>query len=740
MKKFLILGSGIAIILLLYYSVMLFMIDVKKIEDDLQEISSNNKSSGFIIENITVEKFPLPKVVLGSVKVGPISFNEVILNIGLKSFFLQRPEISNIIIKEDWAYLDIVLYYKNNLAVLAKASGQIHNIYDFIMVLPQISKETVENFPDKAVNIKFNISHAQNQLNISDVAINSPIMNANGEGALSLIEESGNIKLNFANIAIVDDILENMALDISFQDSTLYFNDLSGNIASGGSFAILGNCTFTDNIPFFIGNIHVKHNNINSLATKVRLNDFVSQLDSSCDFLSEIRITPIEFSIKNIVMNIGEMNLSGSSSFKIIGTLPRITSEIKISGFDYNKEMPLFSPLIRYFLSLKDGMKEQSYVSKFIPLREIKSIGFFDVTLDKPIISDSAVDYIKLCGNFVSGKIKIDSFEYKSDNTNLSGSMELSTSLLMPSFALKINSGHINMDILNLPNIIALNEVLYQYYDLSKVNLSCDVNLDIVTRNNTEYNNVKFAAYTEENAVIISNSNISFGNSSIVANGNITIAPDLTFDCGYAYNSMNVSDAIAYIVSGLNIDGFVSSNGRISSHGSSVEELLYNLSISSKFLADNINIQGYDIDKVIDKINNPDYVSGNSLANELQNNKSYAFSPLEKDIEKATMSGSTSCSKVNGSIRMSLGSIVIDDLEFVTTKSKGKLHMFYHIYSNELHLQSNLAFSLLLFGDNNENTEFSIILEYNNGLFEKFIDIGKLWSDIKRRPTIISRN
>lgn len=739
MKKFLILGSSIFIFFLLYGAVMLFMIDYKKMENTLKEISSQNSSSGVIIENLSIEKLPVPKVILTGVKVGLATFDKVTLNIGLKSILLNKPEVSNIVIKEHGAYFNIAVYYENNIAVMAKASGQIQNIYDFITHYVAIPKEAMQNFSDKAVNVKFNITHLENQLNISDLSINSETMNATGEGNLSLEKDLSDIKLNFSNMAIFDDNLENMALDLTFKDSMLYLNNFSGNIASGGNFAIVGNCAITNNIPLFLGNIYIKHSNVNNLVTKFRLNEFVSQIDSSCDFLSEIRLTPIEFSLKNITLNIGTMNIYGASSFKMIGALPRITSKIEISGFDYNKEMPIFSPLIRYFISLKDGMKEQSYVSKFIPLREIKSIGFFDIILNKPIISDSNIDHIKFSGNFLSGKIKIDSFEYKSDNTNLLGTIELSTSMLMPSFSGKI-SGRVNMDMLNLSNILALNNILYKDYDLSKVKLSWDVNLEKVTRNNIEYNNIKFLAYTEENSIIISNANIDFGNSSIVANGNITIAPDLTFDCGYAYNSMNIRDATSYIISGLNIDGLVSSNGRISSHGSSVEELLYNLSITSKFLADNINIEGYDIDNVIGKINNQDYIFSNSSANELQNNNSYAFSPLEKDLEKATMSGSTRLSKISGSIKMNLGSIVLEDLGFTTAKSKGKLHMFYNIYNNELHLQSKISFPLLLYGSSNENTEFTIILEHNNGLFEKFIDIGKLWSDIKRRPNIIPQN
>lgn len=736
MKKLLILGSGIFVLFLLYWAVMLFMIDDKKIENSLKEILSQNESSRVIVENIVIKKLPMPKVILTGVKVGPVSFDIVTLNIGLRSILLNKPEISSVAIKEYGIDLDIAIYYKNNIAIIAKASGQIYNISDFITHNSKIPIETIANFSDEALKVKFTLSHLDNQLNINDFSINSKIMNAQGEGALSLVKDVGNIKLNFLNIAMFDDNLENMVLDISYKEDSLYINQLSGNIGSGGDFTISGNCVVNNNIPIFLGKINAKHNNVNSLVTKLRLNNFVSQIDSSCDFVSEIRITPIEFSADNIVMNIGAMNLSGATSFKLIGALPRITSKILISGFDYSKEMPVFSPLIRYFISLKDGMKEQSYVSKFIPLREVKSIGYFDITLDKPTISSSPIDHIKFAGNFVSGKIKIDSFEYKSDSTNLLGSMELSTSLLMPSFALKITSGQINMDILTISNILALNEILSKDYDLEKVKLSCDVTLEKATRNNTEYNNVKFAAHTEENSIIISNSNISFDNSSIVANGNITIAPDMTFDFGYAYNSMNVSDAIAYIVSGLNIDGLVSSNGRISSHGSSSEELLYNLSINSKFLADNINIQGYDIDNVINTINNPTYVFYDNSADLLQSNKSYAFSPLEKDMEKATMDGNTNLSKISGSIKMHLGSIEINDLEFSTAQSRGTLHMVYNIYNHDLHLQSKIGFTLVLLGPNNVNTEFSIILENNNGLFEKFIDLSKIWSDIKRRPNL----
>lgn len=736
MKKLLILGSGTLILLLSYILIIFMMIDSKKIEHSIKELSSNQESSQIKIGSVEVTKLPIPKVVLTSVAIGPLFFNKVTLNIGLKSILMRDPKISALSILDSGISTNLAFFYENNTAIIAKGTGKISNIYSLLNNYIEIPEESENVLPSTDIKLNFDIKLSDDQLQINNLSIHSDKMNGQGVGAISLIEDFSNIKINFSNISLVDDSLENIDFALTLKDSHLYLDQLSGNIASGGEFKIVGDFTIDNNVPIFLGHLDLKHNNINVFVSKMQLNHFTSSIDAIFNCSSDIKITPIEFSTKNMNMNVGEIIISGVNSFKIIGTLPRITSEVQISGFDYNKETPIISPLIRYFVSLKDGMKEQDYVGKFIPLREVKSIGFFDITLDKPVIGDITVDIIKLSGNFLSGKIVVDSFEYKSDTTNLTGAIELSTSLLMPSFAVKINGGNINMNVINLNNILALNKTLYEDYDLSKIKLSCDINMDSVIRNDIEYKNVKITAYTAENAIIVSNASLNCLTSSIITNGNIGISPDITFDFGYAYNSFNINDVLSYIVSGLDVNGLVSSNGRISTYGSNVAELLYNLNITSKFVADSLKINGYDIDNVINKINNPGYIFDNNKSMALQTSSTYAFSPLEKDLENATSSGNTTLSKVRGDMKMNLGSIIVDNLEFVTAKSKGNLHMYYNIYNNELHLQSNVNFSLVLSSNNSVDTGFAIILENNNNLFETFIDIKKLWTDIMRRPAM----
>lgn len=734
MKKLLILGSSILILLLSYILIIFIMIDSNKIENTIKELSSSQESSQIKIGNVEVIKLPRPKVILTSVSIGPLSFDKATLNIGFKSILMRDPKISDLSILDSGISTNLALYYEENRFIKAKGSGKISNIYSLLNSYIEIPEDSKNFLPTTDINLNFDIKLSENQLQINNLSIHSKRMNGQGEGYISLTEDSSNIKINFSNIALIDDRLENIDFALSVKESCLYLEKLSGNMTSGGEFKIVGDFTMDNNVPVFFGHLDLKHNNINDLVSKMKLNHLTSSTDSVCNFSSDIKITPIEFSSKNMTINVGDIIISGTNSFKIIGILPRITSEIQISGFDYNKETPIISPLIRYFVSLKDGMKEQDYVSKFIPLREVKSIGFFDIVLDKPVIGDMTVDIIKLSGNFLSGKIVVDSFEYKSDSTNLIGAIELSTSLLMPSFAVKVNSGNINMDAVDLNNILSLNKTLYQDYDLTKIKLSCDINIDSITTNDKEYKNVKITAYTAENSIIISNASLNCLNSSIITNGNISVSPDITFDFGYAYNSFNIKDIISYIVSGLDITGLVSSNGRISSYGSSIAELVYNLNITSKFLADSINIKGYDIDNVIDKINNLDYVFDNKKSMALQTNSTYGFSPLENDLEKATSHGNTTLSKVKGEMKMNLGSIVVNNLEFRTSKSTGNLHMYYNIYDNTLHLQSNINFSLMLSSNNSLDTSFAIILENNNDFFETFIDIKKLWTDIMRRP------
>lgn len=736
MKKTFILIGSFVLMLLSIWTVVLLMIDYSKIESEIRTIIHTDNSSNNLIQSITIKKFPLPQIILKGVILEGFNIGDVTLKFNLKSLFLNKPEIAKISIIEPGFYLDLYVNYVNNIPVSCNATGRITDIYQLISNYVNLPKQTKVIFSDKPADITFDLNYSNFVLNFSNIKISSDKTEASGEGDFSLKEgDLNHLKLNFSRIAIYEDVLEDTIISISFNNQKLYLDQFLGAIGSGGEFSLSGNFETQDNIPMFLGNMDIKHNNVNDLLVKLNLPHLASSISDVGDLSAKVRINPIEFSAKDIIMKLGAIEITGDSSIKIIGSQPRISSKINISGFNDTKEMPIFSSMIKYFVSLKDGMKEESYVTKFIPLREITSIGSFKTRLDKPIVLGKEADFIELSGNFSSGKLSLDSFEYKAGDTNILGDLELTTTVLMPSLRFNITSGNASTDFITIQNILDFSKKLDSNYDFNKAKLAININIDSLMNNNTEYQNIKITAYNQGNVLIIPNATMMIGDSSVILNGNISIST-LNFNFGYAYNSMNISDATSLIVSGLDVNGVISSNGIISSHGTSIEELLYNLSIKSKFLADSITIGGYDIDGVINKINTPTYVFDNTEDSQNEKVEILNLRPLEQDMVKATSAGQTVISKVGGHIKMDLGKIIIDNVEFATTNAKGVLNMSYNIYNQELYLQSDFNFPLLLSGNNNTLGEFSLILENRDNLFQKFVDISGLLSSLKRRPSL----
>ncbi len=154
-------------------------------------------------------------------------------------------------------------------------------------------------------------------------------------------------------------------------------------------------------------------------------------------------------------------------------------------------------------------------------------------------------------------------------------------------------------------------------------------------------------------------------------------------------------------------------------HGSTVAELLYNLYVKSNFIAEKIAISGYNIDDFIDKVNQLTYNQNN----------------LMNDGESATKNGRTTLSKVGGDYMMKLGRFTIDKMQFTTTKGTGVLAAAYDIYKEDLSLESTINFPLQVSGGYNTKSNVGIILEYNDKIFEKYVDIKQLTNDLSRRAS-----
>lgn len=713
---------GIAIILsifLLWTGFISLIVNYNPVQGHIKDLLSNNAIKEASIGKIEVSKFPLPKIILNDIAISDnVHIAKVTISLNFISILKAKPEISNISASGKDFNLSIKIHYSEGKPIYGKATANLSDLTALLNNYPDL-KIAAEGFiaPENTM-ITFDIVHSDEYLSLANMQLSSPRITATGDVWLALKSGTPNkVKLECEKLKILSDELQKISAIIAFDDNVLTLETFSGTIGSGGDIKISGDITGSNYRSMFKGHIDANHNDLNLLLNNLSLQNYTSANAAKTSLSSDIKITPIEISLYNLTSNIADLEIKGGTAIKFIGNTPRIVSDITLTGFDSNKPMPFITPLYLYLSSLKDKMQDQTYVIKFIPLRSIKSLGTFKTTLIKPVLGEHNADLITFSGNISPGNLIIDSLQYESGNNNFTGNASLTTSIIKPKLRIDITDGNIQTNFLTLDNLLALNQELAENYDIAKASIDLTANLNSITQNNTKYDKINLKFSTDDTTILLPNLSFKKDNSSFVTNGNLVIAPSMQINLAYAYNLMDIKSAMDYFISGLGVSGIVSSNGVLYTHGNTVAALLYNLYIKSDFIAENMQINGYQIDDFIDQINT----------------LTYNPSHIEHDAENKTKAGLTKLSKISGSYTMNLGRITLEKMQFSTQKSTGTLAGSYNIYKEDLDLESTINFPLKLTDNYNSKSNFGMILKYHDDLFEKFVDLKQLMSDLNKR-------
>ncbi|MBP7190398.1 MAG: hypothetical protein KA998_04075, partial [Rickettsiaceae bacterium] len=702
-------------------------------------------------EGVEISKLPIPRVLLKGVTLpGGIKADSVSVSLNGKSIVNRAPKISFINILFAGNSLQIpVNYLDGKTPSFGTVNVNAGNISMILSSYPDLWKTASPMLNNKNTIVTFDIVDSESSTDLKNFKISSQNFVAAGEISIPRDGNGCSIKLEFEKFILCQDELRKIDFLVTTKgDRHIVIDSCSGEIASGGSFKISGDLTRDDNRSLFLGHIDVAHNNVSLLMKKLSSgNDSQNSSATEAGVLSaDIKITQIEMILKNIIASFGDIKLSGTTAVQVIGKQPRISCNMKVDGFDLSKKTPVLSDIIDYFVSLTKDMKEQNYDAKFIALRNIQYLVSFKLDMESPLIFGSKPDYIKISGTVLPGKFSMDEIEYKYGNDHINASANLSTTIVMPKLQITISSGTIDITNFKIQDLLDFNSYASKNYEFSKVSLTFDASLDEVTNGETKYTNLQLSAYNNDNTIAISKASYKIGDADFAGNGTILVALPTAFNIGYTCNSVDILDITGFVVKGFSdLSGFISSTGSIASNGSSVEELLYNLGIKADFIAEKITIAGYNIDGIIARVNNPKYIWSNKQLDMInamnggqqqQQNAHSANSPLilDKDFEIATSSGSSDLLKVKGNVSMDKGVIIINNMAFVTASSTGAVFGSYDIYKQDLQIQSDVKFSLYLSESFNTDTKFSIILENNDNLFEKYIDTGTLQSDLAKRP------
>ena len=609
--------------------------------------------------------------------------------------------------------------YKDFKLTSGSGEYQIKNLASVMYnMLPDLRHLFNKLNQNDAVNVKFDISSDEDEIELKDIVITSSFITGGGfvniakndsittnlrldfpkidlsslispNAVVTFNTSSSNIRFIFANKLLNADLtikeiilsnneaLEKIVFSSNLSKGTLKINEFSGNIKSGGEFKLIGNVTQNAVRSMFDGQLYLKHNDMNSLLSILGFNDATIKEATPFSLSSDLKLTLIDLFFKNLLLKTDNLSLSGNFSSKFIAQTPRLDATLNIPSLDLNGRMyPIISPLIEFVKNLTKDMKTLDYPSKFIPIRTIGYLANLDILIDGVKYNDHVFDKMNLLAKIVPANIKISNLDFKTANGHLSTSWNLDASSVLPSLTVQIKDGNLTTDLLSPSGMLNLRNKLINDYSLDKATLQFYGTLSTLSQNNLILKNVKFCVANDNNLLQFNNIEAELLGGRFQGSGNILLDP-YAINFVYALNTIDLNKVSALTPKIFTASsGKVSMSGSLETNGSSLQSQLYNLTTKSQFAINNIDVNNFAIDSFIEKINSANY--------KVQN--------LDKDINSAITTGQENIRGVIGDIELQKGIVLLKKVKFATQYSSGAASFAVNIYNFDMDASSILSF------------------------------------------------
>lgn len=659
-------------------------------------LKKENLSSNYIFKTIGNE--------VGTIS-GLINKNENIVNF---SFDIDNNDYN---FKLSQVYKDFKLdsgtgeYKIKNLALV---------MYNILPDLNHIFNKFNQTSP---VNIKFNILNSEDAVELKNIAVESPFIKGSGDISIAKNDNTtGTVNLNFSKVDLdsmmssntpvifniapsnirfifadkllkiditVDEVilnnntLEKVVFTSNLSDGTLKINKCSGNIKPVGEFKLLGNVTQNSIRSMFDGQIYLKHNDLNSLLNTLGFTDVAVKEAMPFTLSSELKLTLIDLFFKDLLLKTDSLNLSGNFSGKFIAQTPHLNATLNISSLDLTgSTYPVISPLIEFVQSLTKDMKSLDYPSKFIPIRTNPYLVNLDILIDGVKYNNQVFDKIDLLAKIAPASIKISNLDFKMNNNYLSTRWSLDASSVLPSLNIEIKDGSVSSDLLSPSKLLDLRNKLINNYSLDKATIKIYGKLSSLSQNDLVLKNVKFYAVNNNNLLQFNNIEAELLGGNLQGSGNILLDP-YSLNFVYALNTIDLNKVSALLPKIFTAsEGEISISGSFSTNGNTMQSQLYNLTTKSQFAINIINIDNFNIDSFIEKINTHNY--------NVQN--------LDKDINSAITTGQGRITGINGNIELQKGIALLKDINFATQYSTGAASFAVNIYNFDMDSSNMLSF------------------------------------------------
>ncbi|MEY3197177.1 MAG: hypothetical protein RLZZ59_545 [Pseudomonadota bacterium] len=519
-------------------------------------------------------------------------------------------------------------------------------------------------------------------MNLNNLLSNIAISSTKGvKKKSSSTKASMNLEAHIScnNLLLKDMSINSLNLNFVTSNNGSVIKDLSFVTSDGGKFSANGVVTNNQYRAKFDGKITASHPDTNLILSKLGFNNAATQGNYPLYITSEIAASPIDYQLNNLVTKVGDFSVEGNATLKLIGDTPRVGITAQISPIDVaSKEYPVVSPIISYFSSLSDKMQEKDYSNKYIPLRKIDYIGNFDITLLQPYFKEHQLNKIHITTDVSAGIVDLTTIYYQDGANYIRGAGRLVTSSLKPTLDIVTVEGSLSTPAFSLDDLLASLALSYSKYAFDKVGLNFNVNLNHLNIGDLSLNNVAMATNSTDSVLWkISNLNASYGSGKFISSGSLLL-DSLTLNLAYAYNNFQTKDLnIIYPLEIFGIkDGWVSSNGTIVTTGLNTAQWVYNMSVASDFVAQDVLRSNYDIDGFA--------IATDSVA--------YDSSRIDEDLKKYMNSGEMKIANASGGFSLDHGVVKISNVKFKTARASGALSAAYNLYNSTIDAKTDLSF------------------------------------------------
>ena len=653
-----------------------------------------------------------------------MDFTGVVDNVGsLTGSFAKSKEnvLFKLNVKSGGYSLDLEENYKN--AKLEKGKAAIHTT--------SLSDNLARIFPDisdldsnEEVSITFDIEPMNQWIGFKNIVVGSDSLKGVGEVNISKNKsDMSEVKLNFSKLDLnnwtkakgdnvnldkslqyatnkrfdfknnpmkIDILVKNIQLDednalnnvnikLAIDNDRLYVHDFSGTADQDGKFNIKGYVSQNSFRSLFKGKVWLQHKDLNDFAEfiggkEVRTNDPIP-----FSLFSEVKLSSVDLSLRNLIIKTNITDVTGDVSTKFIGNSKRTNANLRFSSIDLDtKEFPILPQAFDYALSLLEGARQDDYLSKFTPIRQIDSIGNYTISFDRLIANKKLYEKVNFVLGLAPGRVAVEQLFIQDGKDWIDTSLILQAEGIRPSIEWTIHNGSMKFGYISAPGMLSLRNKIMDKFDLSKIDATMRFSIRRLYQDDFQMEWLRFVASNKKNLFDITQFDAHLFGGKLQSSGSVLLKP-YTLNFVYGLNSVSI-DEIAKLVPNnlLTIGGFLSASGMLTTNGEKLNEQLYNLYTRADLITKDITLGNISIDDFVQKI---------SVSN-------YDTQGFKDDVKQAMLTGETKLSDLKTSVHLSKGMLELPSIVFKTKYTSGSGAAKFNIY--DFTMNSSTVFSFYL--------------------------------------------